>query len=84
MRRKRLFIGVLSIFLIFAIAATSILIAAEYKYVGSKKSNKYHYPSCRWAKKIKPNNLVTFQSAKEAQEAGYIPCKVCRPPLKDE
>jgi len=84
MRRKRLFIGVLSIFLIFAIAATSILIAAEYKYVGSKKSNKYHYPSCRWAKKIKPNNLVTFQSAKEAQEAGYLPCKVCRPPLKDE
>ena len=84
MRRKRLFIGVLAIFLIFAIAATSILIAAEYKYVGSKKSNKYHYPSCRWAKKIKPNNLVTFQSAKEAQEAGYLPCKVCRPPLKDE
>lgn len=84
MRRKRLFIGVLSIVLIFAIAATTILIAAEYKYVGSKKSNKYHYPSCRWAKKIKPNNLVTFQSAKEAQKAGYIPCKVCRPPLKDE
>ena len=84
MRRKRIFIAVLSIFLIFAIAATSILIAAEYKYVGSKKSNKYHYPTCRWAKKIKPYNLVTFQSAKEAREAGYIPCKVCRPPLKDE
>lgn len=84
MRRKRVFIGLLSIFLIFTIAATSILIAAEYEYVGSKKSNKYHYPSCRWAKKIMPNNLVTFQSAKEAQEAGYLPCKVCRPPLKDE
>lgn len=84
MRKKRQLLVLLSILLMVTIAATSILIAADYKYVGSKKSNKYHYPSCRWAKKIKPYNLVTFQSAKEAQEAGYIPCKVCRPPLKDE
>ena len=58
-------------------------LAAEYKYVGSAKSNKYHYPSCQWALKIKPENLVTFKSAKEALETGYIPCKVCRPPTKD-
>ena len=84
MRRKRQIIAVISILLMFAFVATSILLAADYKYVGSKRSNKYHYPSCRWAKKIKPYNLVTFQSVKEAQEAGYVPCKVCRPPLKDE
>jgi methylphosphotriester-DNA--protein-cysteine methyltransferase len=84
MRRKRRIIAVISILLMFAFVATSILLAADYKYVGSKRSNKYHYPSCRWAKKIKPYNLVTFQSVKEAQEAGYVPCKVCRPPLKDE
>lgn len=84
MRRKRRIIAVISILLMFAFVATSILLAADYKYVGSKRSNKYHYPSCRWAKKIKPYNLVTFQSVKKAQEAGYVPCKVCRPPLKDE
>jgi len=84
MRRKCQIIAVLSIFLICAFVVTSILLAADYKYVGSKKSNKYHYPSCQWAKKIKPYNLVTFQSAKEAQEAGYVPCKVCKPPLNDE
>jgi hypothetical protein len=78
MRRKRRIIAVISILLMFAFVATSILLAADYKYVGSKRSNKYHYPSCRWAKKIKPYNLVTFQSVKEAQEAGYVPCKVCR------
>jgi methylphosphotriester-DNA--protein-cysteine methyltransferase len=33
--------------------------------------------------KIKPDNLVTFKSAKEAKGAGYVPCKVCKPPMKD-
>jgi hypothetical protein len=66
---------------IFFIVCLSL--AADYKYVGSSKSDKYHYPSCQWARKINPANLVTFKSAKEAQEAGYIPCKVCKPPIKD-
>ena len=63
--------------------AFGLSLAASYKYVGSAKSNKYHYPSCEWAKKINPGNLVTFESAKQALEAGYVPRKVCRPPSKD-
>jgi len=70
--------------LVVVFLLTSILVAADYKYVGSKKSDKYHYPSCKWAQKIKPANLVTFKSAQEAFKAGYVPCKVCRPPMKDE
>ena len=27
-------------------------------FVGSIKSNKYHYPSCQWALKIKPENEI--------------------------
>ena len=52
-------------------------------YVGSKNSTKYHYTWCKWAQKINPNNKVVFNSAQEAQAAGYIPCKVCKPPIKD-
>lgn len=48
-------------------------------YVGSVNSDKYHYPDCRWAQKIKPDNEVWFASKEEAEEAGYIPCKVCNP-----
>ena len=48
-------------------------------YVGSSKSNKFHNPSCVLAKKIKPENLVTFGSRQAVLEAGYIPCKVCQP-----
>ncbi len=80
MKKKRVLIPII-VLVAFSIVCLSI--AADYKYVGSAKSNKYHYPNCEWAQKINPDNLVKFKSAKEAQEAGYVPCKVCRPPTKD-
>ncbi len=49
-------------------------------FVGSTKSNKYHYPSCSAAKKIAPANLMTFASSAEARAAGYVPCGICKPP----
>lgn len=70
------------VFLLVATAA-AFAVAADFKYVGSAKSNKYHYPTCQWAQKIKPGNMVTFASVEVARSAGYIPCKVCRPPAKD-
>jgi methylphosphotriester-DNA--protein-cysteine methyltransferase len=72
-----------SIFILTIFSIVCLSLAADYKYVGSAKSNKYHYPDCKWALKIKSENLVTFKSAKEALAAGYIPCKVCKPPTKD-
>lgn len=74
--------------LILVFAFSLMAFAAEekapaYKYVGSAKSNVYHYPSCGSAKRIKPENLVGFSSAKDAQQKGYRPCKVCKPPAQD-
>lgn len=46
-------------------------------YVGSKNSNKYHLPSCQWAKRIKPENIVCFRSAEDAVAKGYQPDKTC-------
>jgi methylphosphotriester-DNA--protein-cysteine methyltransferase len=80
MKRKRLLISIITM-VAFSIVCLSI--AADYKYVGSAKSNKYYYPNCEWAAKINPDNLVTFKSAKEALDARYVPCKVCRPPTRD-
>lgn len=53
------------------------------KYIGSKTSNKYHYPDCAWAKEILPERVLNFHSVKEAQEKGYIRCRACRPPRSD-
>ncbi len=49
-------------------------------FVGSAKSDKYHYPSCSAAKRIKPGNLVTFSSSADARASGYVPCGICHPP----
>ena len=39
-------------------------------YVGSENADKYHTPDCKFAKKIKPENLVCFYSLDEAEEDG--------------
>lgn len=52
--------------------------------MASIKSNKYHLPTCRYAKPssgerfaVRAANLRTFSSATEAEARGYKPCKVC-------
>lgn len=49
------------------------------KYVASKKSNKFHYPYCKWAQKINPENQLWFKDRQEAIDKGYVPCRVCSP-----
>jgi methylphosphotriester-DNA--protein-cysteine methyltransferase len=66
--------AIASAFILLLLAA---VVVAE--YVGSKNSNKYHKTTCQWAQKIKSENRVTFKTAKDAEKAGYIPCKVCKP-----
>lgn len=61
-------------------SSTSSAPEPKQQFVGSIKSNKYHYPSCEWAAKIYPENEIWFSTPEEAQSAGYIPCKVCDPP----
>ena len=51
----------------------------ESTYVASRKAKKYHRPSCQYAAKIKDENLVSFDSAAQAQAAGYAPCGACKP-----
>jgi flagellar motor protein MotB len=46
--------------------------------VGSKNSNKYHYPWCSGAKRISKENLVTFDSIEEARAQGYLPASNCQ------
>jgi len=54
-------------------------VAARYRYVSSKNSKVFHSPQCRSAKRIKPENLVGYNSKEEVIQAGKRPCKVCKP-----
>lgn len=58
----------------------AVTTSSDGPFVGSSKSDKYHYPSCSSAKRIKSSNLVTFSSSAEARAAGYSPCSICSPP----
>ena len=50
------------------------------QFVGSVRSDKYHYPSCKWGETIASHNEIWFSSSEEARAAGYVPCGACRPP----
>lgn len=57
--------------------STPLALPQNCSFLGSKNSNKYHLPSCRWAKSIKPENRVCFSSEDEAKSRGYLPDKNC-------
>ena len=68
------------------IAATLALIIlsmatvfANVGYVGNSNSHKFHYADCSTLKKMNPANRVNFNSRDEAINAGYVPCKRCKP-----
>lgn len=49
----------------------------ECAFVGSKNSDKYHLPNCRYAANIKPENKVCFSSKEEAESKGYVAAGCC-------
>ena len=51
----------------------------KWKYAASKKSDIFHRPDCKWAKKINPKNFIGFNSKEEAKKSGRRPCKICKP-----
>jgi len=60
-------------------SSTTAAASSNGPFVGSAKSDKYHYPSCSAVKKIKSANLVTFSSSADARAQGYVPCGICHP-----
>ncbi len=51
--------------------------AADRKYVGNKKSKRFHSLSCPFGKKIRPTNKIIFINLKDAFWHGYAPCRRC-------
>jgi methylphosphotriester-DNA--protein-cysteine methyltransferase len=66
--------------LLIIVFGLSVSVFAEGKFCGSRESDKYHYPECRYVKEIKPENLVWFKDEYDAVRQGYRPCQVCKPP----
>jgi O-6-methylguanine DNA methyltransferase len=49
------------------------------RYIGSRTTKIYCFPTCRDARRIREENRVPFHGADEAQQKGFRPCQRCRP-----
>jgi O-6-methylguanine DNA methyltransferase len=55
------------------------LAAAGVHYIGSDTTGIVCFPTCRDARRITPGHRHGFATVAAAQEAGYRPCRTCRP-----
>jgi hypothetical protein len=53
--------------------------AVEATFVASKNSEIFHKANCPSAKRISPNNLVSYATRDDAVAAGKKPCQRCNP-----
>ena len=51
----------------------------QFPYIGNKNSKKFQHYYCGSVGNMKEKNKVFFLSREDAIEAGYIPCKRCKP-----
>ena len=49
------------------------------RYIGSRTTGIYCYPTCRDARRIKREHRLEFSSTEDATNGGCRPCKHCRP-----
>ena len=69
------------VFLFFLMLSCGISFAEDVKLVASNYSDRYHLSTCKIAQKIHEDELVVFKTPEEAWAAGYVPCKICNPPV---
>ena len=49
------------------------------RFIGSKTTKIFCFPTCHGAQRIREENRVPFHDADEAHEKGFRPCKRCQP-----
>lgn len=47
------------------------------RFIANAKSVHFHRSDCAWAKRIKPENRIVFETIEEATSRKYSPCKTC-------
>jgi O-6-methylguanine DNA methyltransferase len=60
-------------------AALEELASRGVRIRGNSSTGIFCHPTCQALRRSKPGNVVDFQSAAQAADAGFRPCLVCRP-----
>jgi flagellar biosynthesis protein FlhF len=57
----------------------SAALSNGHRFAANKNSDVFHCSDCKWTRKIKPKNLITFSTAETALTQEFVPCRDCRP-----
>jgi micrococcal nuclease len=68
-----------ALFVLAAVVATFATTALASTYVANASTGKFHYSDCRYVNRMNESNKVYYDDRDEVINAGYVPCKVCRP-----
>lgn len=49
------------------------------RFIGSRTTKIYCFPTCRDARRIREENQVPFHGCEEAEQKGFRPCQRCQP-----
>jgi flagellar biosynthesis protein FlhF len=53
------------------------------RFVANRNSELYHLPGCKWVRKIKSDNLISFATVAQAESRRFLPCRNCNPDQLD-
>ncbi|WP_083456197.1 Ada metal-binding domain-containing protein [Desulfosarcina cetonica] len=47
------------------------------RFLANRNSELFHHPSCKSVKRINTENIIAFNSAEQAMDEGFKPCRAC-------
>ena len=56
-----------------------LAVVEEEYYIGNANTRRFHRPDCASVASVAPHNRVRLETRDEAFDAGYEPCRNCRP-----
>lgn len=57
----------------------SVPVRPEDRYIGNRKTMRFHRPDCRSVSKTAERNKIVFDTREAALYEGYSPCRTCQP-----
>lgn len=53
------------------------MVKKDENVIGGRKREVFHSEDCVYASYLRGSNRIEFENAREAREAGFIPCRIC-------
>ncbi|MBQ7454754.1 MAG: hypothetical protein IJS69_06880 [Selenomonadaceae bacterium] len=75
---KKIFVAVVALIIMTTTTAFAIALF-DTPYIGNANTMRFHHRNCRSVNEMNPDNQRPLNSREEAINAGYVPCKRCKP-----